>query len=95
MFWSISDGKSVGAWSQMWIEGVNKVRKHKMGIGNQMCRFCHDEIESEIHVLRDCPKAMALWLCVVDFTARTSFLKVICLIGLNLICLQMTTRIIM
>ncbi|AES61628.1 hypothetical protein MTR_1g086740 [Medicago truncatula] len=36
---------------------LTNLRKHKMGIGNPMCRFCHDEIESEIHVLRDCPKA--------------------------------------
>jgi len=54
---------------------LTNLRKHKMGIGNPMCRFCHDEIESEIHVLRDCPKATALWLCVVDIAARTSFFE--------------------
>lgn len=63
-----------------------------MWIGNQMCRFCHDQIESEIYVLRDCLKAMAISLCVVDFAARTSFLKVVYRIGLNLICLLMSTR---
>ena len=33
---------------------LTNLRKHKMGIGNPMCRFCLDEIESKIHVLRDC-----------------------------------------
>jgi len=60
----------------MWMlyhETLTNLWKHNMGIGNPMCRFCHDEIESKIHVLRNCPKVMALWLCVVDFAARTSF----------------------
>lgn len=46
-----------------------------MGIGSPMCSFCHDVIESEIHVLRDCPKALALWMRVVDTTGRAAFFE--------------------
>ena len=31
-----------------------------MGIWSPMCDVCANTIEDELHVLRDCPKAMAL-----------------------------------
>lgn len=35
-----------------------------------MCDVYANTIEDELHVLRDCPKAMALWISVVHNGAR-------------------------
>jgi ribonuclease HI len=35
--------------------------KAKMGLGHAMCEYCHNNAETVIHVLRDCPIAMNFW----------------------------------
>jgi len=61
----------------MWTFCHNRLltnyRKSKMGIGSPMCDVCANTIEDELHVLRDCPKAMALWISVVHNGARNDF----------------------
>jgi hypothetical protein len=38
-----------------------------------MCNYCGNSIETELHVLRDCPLVMPIWLNVVDVRMRSSF----------------------
>ncbi|GAU12635.1 hypothetical protein TSUD_121260 [Trifolium subterraneum] len=44
-----------------------------MGLGHAMCRFCGDIVENELHVIRDCPLVMSLWLNVVEDSMRRMF----------------------
>ncbi|GAU43930.1 hypothetical protein TSUD_28720 [Trifolium subterraneum] len=77
------------AWIKIWKLGVpERVRtlvwllthdrlltnynKHRMGLGTALCSFCRD-IETALHVFRDCPKAMQVWLNVVLQEARQKF----------------------
>ncbi|MCI57949.1 putative non-LTR retroelement reverse transcriptase, partial [Trifolium medium] len=41
---------------------MTNARKHKMGLGSAACWWCNDTDETALHVLRDCPYAMALWM---------------------------------
>ncbi|KAK2379785.1 Polynucleotidyl transferase, ribonuclease H superfamily protein [Trifolium repens] len=52
---------------------LTNYRKSKMGMGHAMCNYCGDIIETELHVLRDCPLVMPIWLNVVDDRMRSSF----------------------
>jgi ribonuclease HI len=47
--------------------------KSKMRLCHAMCTFCGDVEETILHVLRDCPRAMAVWRCVVTMTDSASF----------------------
>jgi ribonuclease HI len=47
--------------------------KSKMGVSHAMCNFCGDVEESILHVMRDCPRAMAIWNCVISTHDRGSF----------------------
>lgn len=51
------------------------ITKDQDGMGSPMCDVCNNVIEDELHVLRDCPKAMALWLSVVHYDARENFFE--------------------
>ncbi|PNX61564.1 hypothetical protein L195_g060722, partial [Trifolium pratense] len=51
-------------------------RKSKMNLGPPFCMFCEDEIETELHVLRDCSKSMAMWLNTVHDSDREAFFSV-------------------
>jgi hypothetical protein len=44
-----------------------------MGMEHAMCNYCGDSIETELHVLRDCPLVMPIWLNVVDVRMTSSF----------------------
>jgi hypothetical protein len=52
---------------------LTNVRKNKMGLGAEMCEFCNDLPETILHVMRDCPIIMLLWLSVVHSSARNQF----------------------
>jgi hypothetical protein len=52
---------------------LTNVRKNKMGLGAEMCEFCDDLPETILHVMRDCPIIMLLWLSVVRSSARNQF----------------------
>jgi hypothetical protein len=41
-------------------------RKHRMGLGSEMCDFCRDHKDTTLHALRDCVLVRPLWLSVVD-----------------------------
>jgi len=64
----------------MWIVKHNHLltnyRKHKMHLGNAYCRHCGDTIETTMHVLRDCPMAMMIWVRIVDVDFRYQFFNV-------------------
>jgi len=47
--------------------------KNMMGLGSAMCDFCGDLPETILHVMRDCPLVMPLWLTMVHNNARSKF----------------------
>jgi hypothetical protein len=47
--------------------------KSKMGVCHPMCNFCGDVEETILHVMRDCPRAMEIWNCVISTSDRGSF----------------------
>ncbi|PNX77292.1 ribonuclease H [Trifolium pratense] len=40
-------------------------RGERMGLGSSMCKFCGNVEETILHVMRDCPIAMSLWIHVL------------------------------
>jgi hypothetical protein len=44
-----------------------------MKLVSPFCTFCGDEIETELHALRDCSKSMVVWLNVVHDRSRELF----------------------
>jgi ribonuclease HI len=48
-------------------------RKHRMGLGSDLCDFCRDCTETTIHVLRDCKLVQNLWISLVDVSLRYQF----------------------
>ena len=52
---------------------LTKVRLAKMHLGSPMCYFCGDELETTLHVLRDCPIAMSIWMNTVKVANRGWF----------------------
>jgi hypothetical protein len=47
--------------------------KSKMSLGSPSCCYCGDITETELHVLRDCPKCMHVWLNIVSDSTRDVF----------------------
>jgi hypothetical protein len=41
---------------------LTNLRRKKMGLSHDMCLFCGNVVESTLHVLRDCPLAMTIWV---------------------------------
>ncbi|PNX90504.1 ribonuclease H, partial [Trifolium pratense] len=41
--------------------------------GSAMCDFCGDQVETILHVMRDCPLVMPLWLNLVHSNMRRNF----------------------
>jgi hypothetical protein len=41
-----------------------------MGQGSAMCDFCGYQIETILHVMKDCPLVMPLWLNMVNSNMR-------------------------
>lgn len=52
---------------------LTNFQKSKMRIGSSWCVHCETEVETILHVLRDCPIAMALWINLVPSEARDWF----------------------
>jgi hypothetical protein len=52
---------------------LTNFRKSKMSLGSPFCSFCGDVIETELHVLRDCPSCMNVWLNIVHDNSREAF----------------------
>jgi hypothetical protein len=52
---------------------LTNLRKSKMHIGSPYCKIYIVEVETELHVMRDCPHSMALWLKCVDSNDRLIF----------------------
>jgi hypothetical protein len=52
---------------------LTNYRKSKMQLGPPYCDFCGDIIETELHVLRDYPRYMSLWLNFVQDGVRETF----------------------
>lgn len=44
-----------------------------MGLGSAMCSLCGDMEEDTLHVLRDCPLVMPLWLATMHYNMRNTF----------------------
>ncbi|MCI36180.1 ribonuclease H, partial [Trifolium medium] len=44
-----------------------------MNLGSPFCVFCEDEIETELHVLRDCSNSMVVWLNTVQDSDQDAF----------------------
>lgn len=51
-------------------------RKRKMQLGGSSCGSCVGILESTIHVLRDCPKAMEVWIHLVCLEERDNFFDI-------------------
>jgi ribonuclease HI len=52
---------------------LTNYRKNKMKLGTPFCSFCGDIVETELHVLRDCPKCLNVWINVVEDNDRSLF----------------------
>jgi hypothetical protein len=52
---------------------LTNYRKSKMGMGSSFCAFCGDVEETELHVLRDCPRCMNVWLNIIHGNKREVF----------------------
>jgi ribonuclease HI len=52
---------------------LTNYNKSRMGFGSSMCGYCCNVVEDTLHVMRDCPLAMSLWLNVVHWSARGNF----------------------
>ena len=48
-------------------------RKSVMGLGNANCTHCGSVPETALHVLRDCPRAVTMWLGLVKVEMRNNF----------------------
>jgi hypothetical protein len=48
-----------------------------MGIGSpvSVCIYCGDTNESILHIMRDCPLAMTVWIHVVPVHVRDRFFQ--------------------
>ncbi|CAJ2645452.1 unnamed protein product [Trifolium pratense] len=46
-----------------------------MGIGSPVCIYCGDTTESILHIMRDCPLAMTVWIHVVPVHVRDKFFQ--------------------
>ncbi|PNY12120.1 3-ketoacyl-CoA synthase, partial [Trifolium pratense] len=70
IFWMIRNGECVRAWEHCWLtEG----RRSQMHIGTPYCHHCQSTIETTLHVLRDCPLAMIIWVNSVDVQIQNQF----------------------
>jgi hypothetical protein len=58
-----------------WCRILTNMRKHKMGIGSPVCIYCGDTNESILHIMRDCPLAMTVWIHVVPVHVRDRFFQ--------------------
>jgi hypothetical protein len=76
--WHIEAAERVRAF--IWLLKHNRLMtnspKHRMGIGSADCWWCHGTEETTLHVLRDCPYAMALWMNTVSNNKRDWFFTV-------------------
>ncbi|CAJ2632916.1 unnamed protein product [Trifolium pratense] len=52
---------------------LTNYQKNRMGLGSSMCDFCGDQVETILHVMRDCPLVMPLWLNLVHSNMRRNF----------------------
>jgi len=52
---------------------LTNYNKSRMRLGSAMCGFCGNIIENSLHVLRDCPLVMPMWLNVVPVNMRDRF----------------------
>ncbi|MCH81163.1 RNA-directed DNA polymerase (Reverse transcriptase), partial [Trifolium medium] len=78
IIWRINACERVRAFVWLLKHGrlLTHYRKSKMNLGPPFCMFCEDEIETELHVLRDCSKSMAVWLNTVHDSDREAFFSV-------------------
>ncbi|PNY12420.1 ribonuclease H [Trifolium pratense] len=76
MIWKLQVPERVRAfvWLLMHDRLLTNSTKSSMGLGHAMCNYCGDVVETAIHVMRDCPKAMQIWVTVVPANDRGSFL---------------------
>jgi len=52
---------------------LTNYNKSRMRLGSAMCSFCGNILENSLHVLRDCPLVMPIWLNVVPVNMRDRF----------------------
>ncbi|CAJ2653650.1 unnamed protein product [Trifolium pratense] len=73
--WKIQACERVRAFVWLLKHGrmLTHYRMSKMNLGLPFCTFCEDEIETELHVLRDCSKSMQVWLNIVHDSSREVF----------------------
>lgn len=61
----------------IWQLRFNRLLTNKykscMGMGSPMCKYCKNVEEDVLHVLRDCPLVMSLWMRDVKVKWRISF----------------------
>ena len=52
---------------------LTNYNKHRMELDSVMCEFCGNTIETILHLMRDCPLVMPMWLIVVQPTVCNQF----------------------
>jgi hypothetical protein len=52
---------------------ITNLQKRKMKIGYLWFVYCENEVNTILHLLRDCPKSMVLWINVVLLGDRIWF----------------------
>ncbi|MCH86827.1 RNA-directed DNA polymerase (Reverse transcriptase) [Trifolium medium] len=73
--WKMKTPERVRAfmWMAMHNRLITNSLKSKMGLCHVMCSHCGDVEETTLHVLRDCPKAMNVWVQVIPVQSRGLF----------------------
>jgi hypothetical protein len=75
--WRLKVPKRVRAF--VWIVKHNRLltneRKHRMGLGSDICDFCRVSKDTTLHALRDRVLVRPLWLSVVDTAMRYQFVS--------------------
>lgn len=63
----------------MWILALNRLltnyKKSMMGINHDMCQFCENITKTILHVFRECPIAMKIWVNAVPVYFRSIFFQ--------------------
>jgi ribonuclease HI len=73
--WKLHVPEGVKTFTWMMLHGrlLTNSLKSKMRLYNAMCVFCGDVEETILHALRDCPRAMDKWNCVITTSDIASF----------------------
>jgi ribonuclease HI len=73
--WRLQVPERVKTFIWMMLHGrlLTNSLKSKMRLCHAMSAFCGDVEENILHVLRDCPRAMEIWSCVIATNDRASF----------------------